>query len=964
MRTLISTLLLPLALTSCGGSDSGVALDADPVHRARASAAVSVNEVTVTAITPAQGPVAGGTVVSITGSGFTPDTSISFNRAAAVNVQVLDGSHIQVTAPPLGTGPFATALAAVRVANSSGSSFGEFLYVPPTFDEIGIGEITTIAGVGNFVGEGRLAPQALVEAQAMAFDSAGRLYLGEETGGRVRRVEANGRIVTIAGTGAIGFSGDGGPAADAQFNWPVSVAVDGSGNVYLADSYGNNRIRRVDGGTGIVTTFAGTGSQSYSGDGGAAAQAALNVPSAVAVDGQGDVYVVDAGNQRIRKIAPSGLISTIAGNGIAGFAGDGGPATQASFQLFGQTGAMLAIDSGGLVYVVDFGNQRIRRIGLDGKVVTVVGGGAQPPSDAARATDVNSIFDNVVIDAQDRPLFTEGGSRIWRLEADGTLTRIAGTGVRGLTPDGAPALSAAVIPLNLAVAPNGDLYFGERSARRVRRIDAATGLLSTAAGIGPGAIGETGTAAVAAVFGDIGNIGLDATGNILAVEARGSLRIRRIDAGGRITTLAGIGVEAISGFYAEGMAAVDAGMSPVSVAANAGGDVIFTDFCALRRIGTDGVVRTIAGPLTRVQQCGFGGDGGPGTSALLGAEQDTVRLDAQGNMYIADLFNHRVRRVAAASGVITTFAGSGRAATVDGYDYAPEAFAGDGGPATDALLTTPTDVAFGPQGDVCIADTGNFSVRCVNAQGIIRTVAGRGSAVPGDGGPGTAASLNPYRIAFDAIGNLYISDIANANIRRVDVNGTITTVAGLYGQHGFSGDGGPAAQAALDYGSGLAIDAHGNILIFDGSNRRIRVIKQAATLGVGATAPAVTARAAGPITSQTVNVFMTPAADAINVSGSVFVAALLPPSIGGGLYFRSASGAWSPFADCDSAPAEFTGVLAPGLQLAVSPTPTDLSAYRDTSLYVGYGLGASIPAACNDMLGKSSYARAYAYSVN
>jgi sugar lactone lactonase YvrE len=789
----------------------------------------------IASISPSQGPIAGGTILTIAGSGFVPGTVVRFNRTAAANVQVLDASHLQVTAPPLGSGPFATALAAVRVSNASGTAYGEFLYVPPRLDEIRVGDITTIAGVGIFIGEGRLATQALVEAEALAIDASGNLYLGEETGGLVRKIGPDGRIVTIAGNGIVGFSGDGGPATDAQFNWPSGVAVDRAGNIFVADAFGNNRVRKIDATTGIVRTIAGSGRAGFSGDGGPATQALLNTPAgSVALDGQGNTYVLDLGNQRIRKIDGAGIITTVAGTGAVGFSGDGGPATQASFHLTLDQSGAVAVDSHGTLYVVDGGNQRIRRIGSNGIVSTVAGGGSQPISDGVLATDINLIFDCVTVDAQDRLLFS-AARRIWRLENNGLLTKLAGTGTAGLSPDGVPAHDAAMVPMNLAVAANGDLFVSERSARRIRRISATTGVLTTAAGIGPATIGDGAGHAVAAVFQDIGNLALDGAGNILVVEPRGSLRIRRIDSAGRIATVAGIGVEPIRDFYQEGMQALSAGMSPVSVQADSVGDIFFTDFCAVRKIGVDGRVRTVVGPLTNNQQCGFGGDGGPGTGALLAAEQDTVKLDAQGNAFVADVFNHRVRRLDAVTGIITTFAGSGPATSPGGYDPNPpsNAFAGDGGPANQALLAGPTDVAFDSRRNVCIADTGNFSVRCVDPQGVIRTVAGRGNNFPGDGGQGTAAILNPYRIAFDRAGNLYISDANNSSIRKLDVNGTISTVAGVSGRQGFSGDGGSALQANLDYGSGLAVDAQGNLLIFDGGNRRIRVVKQADTPASG-----------------------------------------------------------------------------------------------------------------------------------
>jgi len=793
-------------------------------------AASASGEPRIDSISPFQGPIAGGTVVTISGSGFTPDTAVRFNRTAAINVHLLSSSQIQVTTPPLGEGPFATALSEVRATNSSGEGYSEFLYLPPAVEEIRPGDVTTIAGVGNFVGEGRLATRAIVEAQGMAFDAAGNLYLGEENGGQVRKIDQSGRITVIAGTGTVGFSGDGGPATEAEFNWPMGLAFDRNDNLIIADATQNNRVRRIDAATGIVNTIAGNGQRGYSGDGGPATQAQLNTPDgcSVAADAQGNVYLLDADNQRIRKIDSSGIITTFAGNGSAGFSGDGGPAVEASFNFSHnpRPGGSLSVDSQGNVYVLDWNNQRIRRVGLDGLVSTVFGGGSQAPDDGVIATQARGFVASVAVDREDRLLF-ENENRIWRVEPSGLLARLGGTGDPGLSPDGIPARDAPMIPINIAVAPNGDIFVSERSAKRIRRIDAVTGELSTAAGIGPATIGDGGSRALETVFEDIGNLAIDQSGDLLVVEPRGSHRIRRIEPTGRISTVAGIGVEPITGFYYEGVDALHAGIAPVSVDTDAGGNIVFTDFCSVRRIGTDGLIRTVAGPLTQIQSCGYSGDGGPATSAQVGGEQNVLRLDGEGNIFIADLFNHRVRRVDAASGIITTFAGSGPGGSAD---HQGGGFAGDGGPATEALLSAPSDVAFDSRRNFCIADVGNFSVRCVDSQGIIRTVAGHGDAFPGDGGPGTGVNLVPYRIAFDHVGNMYISDYyAHGLIRKLDVNGILSTVAGN-GTRGFSGDGGPALEAQFDYGSGLAIDARDNILVFDGENRRIRLIKQGAVI--------------------------------------------------------------------------------------------------------------------------------------
>ena len=770
----------------------------------------------VASISPSRGPVAGGTTVILSGSGFTAGTTVAFNRRSASNVQVIDATRIQATTPPLEEDHLAVALAAVRVSNAVGTAYAEFLYVPPTFDEIGIGDITTIAGVGNFVGEGRQARQAMFEVNSLAFDHSGNLYTSDETTGRVRRVGPDGRVVTVAGSVG-GFSGDGGPATEARFNFPAALALDRQGNLYIADAVGNNRIRRVDAATGIVRTIAGTGVRGFSGDGGPATQAMIDTPtSSLAIDAQGNLFFADAGNQRIRRIDTSGVIATIAGTGATGFSGDGGPATGAAFNL---GSAALAVDSRGTLFVADAANTRIRRVGGDGRVTTVCGGGGQPLSDGANALDVACFVEYLALDRQERVVFT-AERRVWRIEENGRLTRLAGTGSAALSADGIPAVEAALLSHTIAVAPNGDIVVGERSARRIRRIDAVTGIISTVAGIGPGWVGESGEA-IAAAFGDAGNVGLDRDGNVLVVDSRGSLRIRRLDASGAITTVAGTGVEAIQGLFEEGMAAAGAAMAPHSVQADAAGNIYYTDFCSLRRIGTDGRVRTVVGPTTSVQDCGYFGDGVPGTSAKLGAEHNTIRVDRAGNVFISDLFSNRVRRWDAATGIVATFAGNGA-----------HGITGDGGPARQAAVAEPADVAFHPRGDICIA--GVSSIRCVDAQGIIRTLLG-----PGAGG----LAINPWRIAFDPAGNLYLSDIDNSVIRKLDASGSVTTVAGIVGRPGFSGDGGPATQARINFGSGLALDAQGNILIFDGVNLRVRVIKKAPRLG----GPAAAANMPGPL---------------------------------------------------------------------------------------------------------------------
>ena len=240
------------------------------------------------------------------------------------------------------------------------------------------GVITTIAGTGErgFSGDGGPAAEAqLTWADGLALDGSGNLYVAD--GGRIRRIDAEGVITTIAGTGERGFSGDGGPAAEAQLTWADGLALDGSGNLYVADG---GRIRRIDA-EGVITTIAGTGERGFSGDGGPAAEAQFAYPSGLALDGSGNLYVADSGNSRIRRIDAEGVITTIAGTGERGFSGDGGPATEAQLAYPGG----LAVDGSGNLYVADSGNSRIRRIDAEGTITTIAGSGPGSSSTVAIA---------------------------------------------------------------------------------------------------------------------------------------------------------------------------------------------------------------------------------------------------------------------------------------------------------------------------------------------------------------------------------------------------------------------------------------------------------------------------------------------------------------------------------------------------------------------------------------------------
>jgi uncharacterized protein (TIGR03437 family) len=320
-----------------------------------------------------------------------------------------------------------------------------------------------------------------------------------------------------------------------------------------------------------------------------------------------------------------------------------------------------------------------------------------------------------------------------------------------------------------------------------------------------GFAGDGGTATMASINFPYG-LATDSVGNIYFAD-NGNARIRKVTPQGIITTVAGTGQPGYSG---DGGPAVSAQISFANgLAVDSTGDVYIADGnnARVRKITTDGMITTVAGN----GQIGYSGDGGPAVAARLGSV-DSVVLDAAGNLYISEPLNARIRKVTP-TGVISTFAGNGQS----GYF-------GDGANAVNASLNFPTGLAFDSTGDLLIADASNGRIRMVTPAGLITTIAGSKVGYGGDGGPATSASLAfPCAVAADAVGNIYIADTDNHRIRQVSRNGTITTLAGT-GQPGYSGDGGVAVAAALNFPYGVTVSTTGTILIADSLNNRVRAL--------------------------------------------------------------------------------------------------------------------------------------------
>ena len=329
-------------------------------------------------------------------------------------------------------------------------------------------------GVTGPGGEGMPATNAALHSPAgLAVDEAGNVYLADTGNHRIRRVGLDGRIHTVAGNGTAGAGGDGGPATNAFLNGPAAVALDGLGNLFIADQ-GNQRIRRVDG-RGIITTVAGTGRAAYSGDGGAAVSAALNLPAAVAVDAAGNVFIADLANNRIRRVDATGRITTVAGAGGYGFAGDGGPAVAAWLK----NPAGLAVDGAGGLYIADTFNFCVRRITPAGRITTVAGSGVYGYSgDGGAATNARLASPRGLgCDGLGNLYIADtGNNRIRRLGPDGSMTTLAGTGGAGYRGDGAAATNAWLRqPTGLAVDAAGNVFVADTGNSRIRQVALAAG---------------------------------------------------------------------------------------------------------------------------------------------------------------------------------------------------------------------------------------------------------------------------------------------------------------------------------------------------------------------------------------------------------------------------------------------------------------------------------------------------------
>ena len=673
------------------------------------------------------------------------------------------------------------------MAATTGTRFGQ---------AVAAGSMSTVAGNGTWGYSGDGAPASAAELAypaGVALDASGNLVICDSGNAAVRVVAATdgtfygvpmtaGDIYTVAGTGTTGSTGDGGPARLAELDQPAGLAIDGHGNLVVAD-LGNNQVRVVaatDGDfygrqmtAGDIYGVVGTGRAGSAGDGGPAGASELDRPAGVAVDGQGDLIVADTGNNRVRLVATrsgtvlgrsvrAGDIYTVVGTGRSGFSGDGGPAGHAELDGPGA----VAVEGNGDLVVADTGNNRVR-------VVT-----------------------------------TRTGVAFGRQIAAGTIRTVAGNGrLGGYSGDGRPAPGALLnLPTGVAVSRSGDVAVADQNNNRVRLVPARTGRafgqplsagdITTVAGTGAaGASGAGGPGREAELDAPSG-VAFDAHGNLVVAEFAGN-RVLVVAAtsgdfygrsmtAGDLYVLAGTGAVGSRG---DGGPATAAELyAPEGVAVDSAGDVLVTEFYGNRvrliaaATGTALGRRVEAGHIYTVAGTGAAsstGDGGPATSATVD-QPIGVAVDAHGNLVVGDYIGERVRVVAATTGTyygIPMTAGDMYTVAGDGS----QGKSGDGGPAVAAELSSPAGVAVDHSGNLIVADsaadeisvvaasTGTFYGRPMLA-GEIVSITGGGTASCETSrrapvGAGSAGLSNPLGVAVAPDGSLLVSDTANNCVR-------------------------------------------------------------------------------------------------------------------------------------------------------------------------------------------------------
>lgn len=664
--------------------------------------------------------------------------------------------------------------------------------------------LTQFAGTGLFNGEGRQAEESsFSRMRGMAVDTSNRVWVSDTNNQRVRMVQSDGVVVTRVGDGFGRFTSDDRPSEQTSVNWPAAMASGPDGSIYFVDS-DNRRIRRVMP-DGLIHTVVGDGVSGQPTEGMLATQAEIYLVGGLAVSSGGLLYFSDPNYHRVLMVTADGKLLRVAGvTGVPGSAGDGGPGTSAL--LSNPQG--LDFDREGNLLIADTNNNKIRKLLKTGTLVRAAGTGSDFFSgDGGSALDAGLKAPAAVAARADFSYLIADTlhARIRIVDADGIIQTFAGTGSLDHNGNEGPATDAAISqPLALDVDSDGNVYFVSTDDFRVRQVDTA-GIIHNYAG--DGTLGYTGDGgqALDAMFFSTQDVKVDSLERVFVLD-RSYGSIRRVDVDGTIDTYAG---GTFWGYAGDGGPAQDAAINDANALAIDDEDNLYIADSSnhrVRMVTPDGIISTVAGNGVD----GYQGDGGPATSASMRYPLGIAVADHK--LYIPDKYDHRVRMVDLATGIMTTFAGTG----VPGMN-------GEGGLASEAQVSYPRSVAADSKGNVYISEYGNNRIRKVDSNGIIQTAVGSGAyGVCEDGGnPLLACLVYPGYLTVDDGDNLFFGD--GNRVRRLSTAGTVSTVIGLTTE-GNGGTPGPASKAAVSAPLGLGFGPTGNLYIADTSNYRVVTI--------------------------------------------------------------------------------------------------------------------------------------------
>jgi len=663
--------------------------------------------------------------------------------------------------------------------------------------------------VSTFVGDikegfadGRGSAARFNEPSGIAIDAVGNFYVADEYNHRICKVTPNGEVSTLAGGGEGGFAD--GQGRNAQFLFPRGIAVDAAGNLYVVDN-GNHRIRKITP-EGEVSVLAGGGPAGFYGGGfadGEGSVAWFHHPSGITIDAAGNLYVADTWNHSIRRVTPNGEVSTLAGDAEHDFADGEGSSARFNYPHG------IAIDATGNLYVADYGNNRIRKVTPAGEVSTLAGGG---DSGFADGQGENARFDapsGIAIDVTGNLYVADNNNNhIRKVTPKGEVSTLAG-GRRGFA-DGQGSEARFRNPDGIVVDATGNLYVADQKNNRIRKIEICLSLatcvshpslskagipneivtVSTLAGGNEQGGFADGQGSAARFFEPIG-IAVDTVGNLYVADERNN-RIRIVTPSGEVSTLAG-GEEG----FADGQGSTARFNRPSGIAIDAVGNLYVTDYYndRIRKVTPNGEVSTLAGGKE-----GFAD--GEGSAARFYAPSG-IAIDAVGNLYVTDYYNNRIRKVTP-NGEVSTLAG-GEKGFADGEGSAARFYA-------------PSGIAVDAAGNLYVADYGNNRIRKVTPAGEVSTLAGDGIRGFADGQGRNARFDLPKGITIDAADTLYVADYLNDRIRKVTLDGEVSTLAGGGDEENPADGQGRAAR--FGWPSGIAVDAAGNLYVTDGANNR------------------------------------------------------------------------------------------------------------------------------------------------